>query len=115
VLVVDTSGVIVTWSHGAAELLGHDEMLAVGSTLDLIVPEEFRERHWAGFHRAIAAGKSWIDGAAAVLPVTCGDGQVRQFAGRLTFLRDPNNTVVGAVAVYAATSAVVEPLPVLGG
>ena len=55
VLVVDTEGVIRFWSEGAAHLFGHDNARAVGNTLDLIVPVDFRERHWSGFHRAIEA------------------------------------------------------------
>jgi len=115
VLIVNTAGVIQSWSRGAEQLLGHQESVARGKTLDLIVPEEHRDEHWAGFHRAMAAGSSMLDGAAGVLPVGCGDGRVRQFAGRLSLLRDPAGRVVGAMAVYVDTAEVTAPLPVLGG
>jgi PAS domain S-box-containing protein len=115
VLVVDIDGVIRFWSPGAERLLRHDRAAALGRTLDLIVPDEFRHRHWDGFHRAMESGKSYIDGAAAVLPVQCGDGSVQRFAARLSLIRDPANRVVGAMATYTEVSEVAEPLPVLGG
>jgi len=45
VVLVDTSGTIRYWSAGATALFGHAE--PVGQTLDVIVPPEFQERHWA--------------------------------------------------------------------
>ena len=67
---MDTPAVLVNAS-------GLSQSSVLGKTLDVIVPEDFRERHWAGFHRAMASGSSFIDGQAAILPVLCGDGQVR--------------------------------------
>jgi PAS domain S-box-containing protein len=111
---VDASGAIQSWSPGAEELLGHSLASVLGKTLDVIVPEEFRQRHWAGFHRAMASGTSFIDGQAAILPVLCGDGQVHHLAGRLSLLRDPSDQVVGAMAIYTSSAGLDSQLPVLG-
>ena len=89
--------------------------MVMGKTLDVIVPEEFRQRHWAGFHRAMASGSSLIDGQAAILPVLCGDSRVRRLAGRLSVLRDPSGEVVGAMAIYTNPEGLEARLPVLGG
>jgi PAS domain S-box-containing protein len=115
VLVVDVSGVSQSWSAGAEDLLGHRESAVLGKTLDVIVPEEFRQRHWDGFHRAIARGSSFIDGQAAILPVLCGDGQIRQLAGRLSLLREPSGRVVGAIGLYTTADDLENRLPKLGG
>jgi PAS domain S-box-containing protein len=48
IVVADTDGVIVHWNAGAERLFGHSPEDAVGQSLDLIVPDEFRDRHWAG-------------------------------------------------------------------
>jgi PAS domain S-box-containing protein len=112
--VVDASGVIQSWSSGAEELLGHSQSSVIGKTLDVIVPEDFRQRHWAGFHRAMASGTSFIDGQAAILPVLCGDGQVHHLAGRLSLLRDPSGGVVGAIAIYTNSAGLESQLPLLG-
>jgi PAS domain S-box-containing protein len=115
VLVVNASGVIQSWSQGAEELLGHRRSQVLGQTLDVIIPEEFRERHWAGFNRAMASGSSFIDGQAAILPVLCGDGHARRMAGRLSLLRDPSGDVVGAMAIYTNPDGLDAELPVIGG
>jgi PAS domain S-box-containing protein len=115
VLVVDASGVIQSWSPGAEDLIGHAESAVVGKTLDVIVPEDFRQRHWAGFHRAIASGSSFIDGQAAIVPVLCGDGRVHPLAARLSLLRNPAGHVVGAMAIYTRLDGLESRLPVLGG
>jgi PAS domain S-box-containing protein len=55
-LVVDRNGVIREWSAGAALLLGHSAAEAIGRRIDLIVPPEERDAHWAGFNAAMTSG-----------------------------------------------------------
>ena len=73
-VVADTDGVICFWSQGAKELTGHPAESAVGQSLDLVVPPEYRERHWAGFRAAMASGTARFEGGAANIPVLCADG-----------------------------------------
>lgn len=114
IVIADRDGVITGWTDGAAELFGHAPADAVGATLDLIVPDEFRARHWNGFRRAIANGKANIEGVSAILPVLCADGAVRSFAGRLGLLRDPLDAVIGAMAVYVPVTEGASAFPRLG-
>ena len=44
VIVADPSGAIRFWNPAAERLFGFTEAEALGSSLDLIVPERFRER-----------------------------------------------------------------------
>ncbi len=99
VVLVDTSGVIRYWSPGATTLFGVTD--PVGETLDAIVPPEFRERHWAGFHRAMKTGESPISGGRLNLPVQCGDGEVRSFPGTFTVLWDGHGQPIGATAAWS--------------
>ena len=50
-VIADTEGLICFWSCGAEELTGHPAASAVGHSLDLIVPPEYRPRHWTGYAR----------------------------------------------------------------
>ncbi len=69
-----------SWSRGTCEFIGFTEEEALGRSLDIIVPEEFRKRHWSGFHTAMSTGKSLINDAAHTgLPVHCKDGIIRLF------------------------------------
>ena len=55
-------GGIGFWNAGAEALFGHSPEEALGKRVDLIVPEEYRAMHWAGFGRAI--GSAWRGSAA---------------------------------------------------
>ena len=57
VVVADAGGTISWWSPGAEILFGHRAAVAIGQSLDLIVPEALRARHWTGFGRAM--GHRW--------------------------------------------------------
>jgi PAS domain S-box-containing protein len=98
-VVVDPDGVIVSWNRAAEELTGHPAATAVGSSLDLIVPPQYRQQHWAGFHAAMATGKARSEGAAANIPVLCADGAVRRWPARFTLIRDARGQSAGAAAV----------------
>lgn len=58
IVVADRDGVIRLWNAGATRLFGHAEAEAVGQSLDLIIPEKHRKRHWAGWQRVIEGGAS---------------------------------------------------------
>lgn len=99
-VMADAEGTIRFWSAGAERLFGYDAASAIGQTLDLLVPDEYRERHWDGFRIAMSKGKTKLDQPAANLPVACSDGSIRRFAGRLILLRDAQARAVGVMATF---------------
>lgn len=100
VLIADAQGVIVAWSAGAERAFGHAAGHAVGQTLDLIVPPEFRADHWRGFRAAMASGAASVEGQSTPFPVQRADGDVVEHAGRLTLVRAPDGQTVGAIVVF---------------
>jgi PAS domain S-box-containing protein len=68
IVYADRQGVIRFWNPGAERLFGFAAAEAVGRTLDIIIPEPQRARHWAGFERVIKTGESRY-GAGDVLAV----------------------------------------------
>jgi len=100
-VIADRGGIIRLWSDVATSLFGHEERDAVGSSLDLIVPEEFRERHWLGYRRACTDGIADAE-RVAMMPVLCADGQVRRFAGHLLPVRGPYGALAAIAGIYAA-------------
>lgn len=97
----DTDGNIVEWDAGAEEFFGYGKSEALGKSLDLIVPEEYRERHWDGFRRTISTGVCRMDRATTNVPVRRKDGSIQPFPGRFVFLQDARDRVVGVIALYA--------------
>lgn len=102
-VIADRDGIIRLWNALAVELFGHSEAEAVGASLDLIVPESFRERHWIGYRRA------WTKGIAeaprvAMMPVRCADGDVRRFPGHLLPIKGPHGDLAAIAGVYSRPS-----------
>jgi len=64
IIVSDAKGMIIVWNHAAETLFGFAKTEAIGQTLDIIIPERFREAHWRGFDRALAAGATKYSGQA---------------------------------------------------
>ena len=99
-VLADANGVIRLWSAGAERMFGFPTAEAVGQTLDLIVPPEYREAHWNGFHRAIAAGQTPAEGSVLSFPAQHATGEIIERRGRLTLVRRPQTGVVAAVMVF---------------
>lgn len=53
----DAAGRFAFWNDAAEAIFGHPAAEVLGRRIDLIVPQEFREMHWAGFDRTI--GSTW--------------------------------------------------------
>lgn len=58
ILISDRDGVVRFWNSGAAQMFGHTSAEAVGRSLDLIIPENLRARHWEGYRRVMASGET---------------------------------------------------------
>jgi PAS domain S-box-containing protein len=57
VVVADASGAINLWNPAAERLFGFRPAEALDKSLNLIIPERLRERHWAGYRKTIASGR----------------------------------------------------------
>jgi PAS domain S-box-containing protein len=99
VVVADRDGVIRYWNEAASVLTGHDGNSVIGRSLDVIVPPEYRERHWSRFRAAMESGVSRFEGMSANLPVLHADGSVRRWPSRFSVLRDARGRPAGAAAV----------------
>ncbi|HUC25444.1 MAG TPA: PAS domain-containing protein [Streptosporangiaceae bacterium] len=100
IVVANADGIITWWSPGAEVLFGHSAAAALGQSLDLIVPEALRARHWVGFKRAMMAPQ--VKDLAADIPVLCADTQVSEFVGRLLVLTDGLGAALGAMGIFVA-------------
>ena len=100
IVTVDPAGTITSWNGAAERLFGHSRGDAVGQTLALIIPAEYRAWHVAAFHAAMDSGKLANGGAVArVVAVTASGGSL-VLGLSLGLLRDgPQDGPAGAVAV----------------
>jgi PAS domain S-box-containing protein len=68
IVFADEAGVIRLWNPGAERIFGFAAAEAVGRSLDIIIPESLRARHWDGYHHVMRTGVSRY-GAGEVLAV----------------------------------------------
>jgi len=68
IVYADSGGLIAFWNKGAERIFGYSEAEALGKSLDIIIPEGLRKRHWSGFEQTVQSGKSRY-GASDVLAV----------------------------------------------
>jgi PAS domain S-box-containing protein len=100
VIAVDRDGMIRFWNPGAERLFGFAAAEAVGRTVDIIIPEPQRARHWAGFRRVMATGESrYGQGDLLAVPGLRKDGARVSLEFTIVPLRAPEGQVEGMVAV----------------
>jgi len=58
VVASDREGLIRFWSPGAERIFDHSAAEALGESLDLIIPERLRARHWEGYRHVMARARS---------------------------------------------------------
>jgi len=58
VIFADRDGKIKFWNRSAERVFGFPAAEALGQSLDLIVPERQRARHWEGYDRVMTGGAS---------------------------------------------------------
>jgi PAS domain S-box-containing protein len=58
IVYADAKGVIRFWNDAAVRIFGFAASEAIGQSLDLIIPENLRKRHWDGFDQTMRTGES---------------------------------------------------------
>jgi len=96
----DAAGIIRFWNVGAGRIFGFSESEAVGRSLDIIIPEELRERHWAGFRETVRTGKTRY-GAGNTLAVRASRKDGREISIEFSVIpfRGADRAIVGIAAI----------------
>jgi PAS domain S-box-containing protein len=68
IVYADAEGRIAFWNKGAERIFGFLGAEAMGKSLDIIIPENLRKRHWDGYTETVRTGKTRY-GAGDVLAV----------------------------------------------
>jgi PAS domain S-box-containing protein len=99
VIICDSDGLIRVWNAGAERLFGFTTSEALGSSLDLVIPERLRERHWAGYGRTMATGQTRYGHDVLRVPAMHKDGRSLSIAFTVGLLLGAQRRVTGLVAV----------------
>lgn len=100
IVAADREGVILFWNPGAERLFGYTSDEALGRSLDLIVPERLRARHWEGYARVMATGQSrYGESDVLAVPALRKDGSALSVEFTIVPLRDQSGSVIALAAL----------------
>jgi len=106
IVYADKQGLIRFWNQGAARIFGFGGEEALGMSLDLIIPERLRARHWQGYHEVMSGRQSrYAEGALLAVPAMHKDG--RQISVEFTILpfHDGAGNLLGIAAILRDVTA----------
>jgi PAS domain S-box-containing protein len=99
IVVTDPAGLIRLWNDGAARMFGYSADEAIGQSLDVIIPEKLRDRHWKGYFQTMATGYTRYGDKMLSVPATHRDGQRLAIEFSVALVRDDADQIVGISAI----------------
>ena len=105
IIVADVQGRIVLWNPAAERLFGFTAAEAVGHSLDLLIPERFRERHWTGYRTVMATGQTRYGTQVLRVPALHKEGQRLSIAFTVAVLHGPEGSLTGIAAIVRDDTA----------
>jgi PAS domain S-box-containing protein len=105
VVVCDGQGAIVLWNPAAERMFGYSAAEALGQSLDLMIPERLRARHWEGYDKTMATGVTRYGHDLLRVPAVDKAGRSLSVAFTVALLRDAQGKVSSIVAVMRDETA----------
>lgn len=100
IVYADAKGVIGFWNKGAERIFGFSEEEALGKTLDIIIPENLRARHWTGYAATMQSGKTrYGAGDLLAVPALRKDGRRISVEFTILLIRQESGPIAGIAAI----------------
>lgn len=105
IILADAEGAIRFWNKGAAQIFGFTAEEALGRSLDIIIPEKLRERHWQGYNAVMQSGQSrYGAGDILAVPGLRKDGSRVSLEFTVLPFRGPDGRIDGIAAILRDVS-----------
>lgn len=95
----DREGNIGLWNAGATAMFGYSAAEAMGQSLDIIIPENLRARHWDGYRKVMATGVSRYAVELLATPAIRKDGSCISTEFSMSLVLDATGQVLGVGAI----------------
>lgn len=99
IVISDAEGNITLWNPAAERMFGFTQSEALGKSLDLIIPERLRGRHWEGYNKTMASGQTRYGNDVLRVPAVDKAGRALSIAFTVALLHSPENELTAIVAV----------------
>lgn len=101
----DRKGIIRLWNSGAEKMFGFSSEEALGQSLDLIIPENLRGRHWDGYGRVMESGTSRYSTDLLSAPALRKDGTRISTEFSMVMVKDDAGRMLGVAAIIRDVTA----------
>lgn len=105
VLYSDREGLIRLWNRGCELIFGFTAEEALGQSLDLIIPEKLRARHWEGYYKVMETGQSRYGTDLLSVPARHKDGHQLSCTFSIVMLKDDAGKPLGVASIMRDNSA----------
>lgn len=75
IMYADAEGMIRYWNGGCERIFGFTAEEALNGSLDIIIPEKHRERHWNGWGKVLETGETAYHGKMLKVPAIKKSGE----------------------------------------
>jgi PAS domain S-box-containing protein len=105
IVAADAEGRIILWNPAAERIFGFARGEALGQSLDIIIPERFRQRHWQGYDKVMRSGETRYGTDVLRVPALRKDGKPLSIAFTVALLKSADGRVESIVAIMRDDTA----------
>ncbi|TXI82572.1 MULTISPECIES: PAS domain-containing protein [unclassified Cupriavidus] len=105
IIISGADGAITLWNPAAERMFGYTSEEAMGQSLDLIIPERLRARHWEGYDKTMATGQTRYGHDLLKVPAVNKNGDAMSIAFTVALLHGNGGEITGIVAVIRDETA----------
>ena len=99
VMVCDRSGAVLLWNPACERMFGWTEAEALGQSMDMIIPERLRKRHWDGYHQTMETGITKYGHDVLRVPAVNKQGGSMSIAFTVAMLHDAGGNVSAIASI----------------
>ncbi len=105
ILFADQKGIIQAWNRGAEVLFGYSSEEALGQTLELIIPDNLRQRHNDGYAATMQSGHSKYGNDLLSVPAIHKDGHRLFCDFSIVMIKGDDGEMLGIASIMRDTTA----------